>query len=1105
MFALGESPRQAFGSIRLALVVAALSASTVVQGVEPVEQRLEQLSSDFGKALAAQDWNAARSALFAMAALDPQHPKIHTGIALAEFRGAPRPFGPVLVDGPGLELQQGYRALLAKDDDDALRAGARALEGYGELGHRAGQAAAHTLEGLALRRMARLEEATTELGMGLDLVIALGDRAAEADIRSNLGKIELDRSNLGGALRYEHQALDIRIALRDLEGQAKSWAEIGRIQGKNHDSGEEAIEAFERSVALRRRTGDRLAQATTLRELAFARSRTAQWGPSVEALEQSVNLLKQVGKDSLLSLTLLDLGNVQLVQGRSAAAVTTLEQAVALYRRSADRAGLGRALLRAGNARAALGDFGPARAELEEAAQIASSIHDSKLEADALSDLAIALQSIEDLSGAYRCLERTLPIYRALGDQSASVRSLGNLAALYFRLGDFARASAALEQARTLADALGDSRESARLLENLGVVHLESDDVPLATRELLEALARWEATGDPREVAWCRRNAAEALGRDGALDEALQMSDRALAGFEASADREGQADALNTRAALLLQAGQTRAALECGSRAFQLARAHGLRREEWRALAHSAAALDALGQPQHAMADFISAIGVLESTRSDLETDEFRVRFLARERPLFESAVTLQRRLEPAGSGAPRAFVLAERAKARGLLDLLSETRAAVRADLPHELQQRQGSLLAQAAEALGRLAQSDDLGDAAKARRDVNAIEDQLNGFDLRIRKTIPRAGLLALPVPASIRQVAAVLAPDETLLSYFIAHDQSYVWTVERGGASLTQLDAPAVIARGVQALLDRMGQPGAGFDGKPPGQAEAEALGRSLLPTVLTPERRLIVAPDGPLYRLPFAALRQAGHALAEAHEIVVVPSASTLELMRRRPARKASSNLLLAGAPAGAGAEALPFAAEELRQLAALYPENERTLLVGARFTRNNLLALPLDTFGRIHLATHGWIDSADPRHVGLALSPESGQSGPAILSLREVLAMKLNAELVALPACHSAQGELLPGEGLLSLTRAFLHAGARTVLASLWDLDDRSAADFIEQFYGHLRDGRSAADALRRTQRAFIGSDRAAQRHPYRWAPFVLIGDASTPTALRSAP
>jgi CHAT domain-containing protein len=184
--------------------------------------------------------------------------------------------------------------------------------------------------------------------------------------------------------------------------------------------------------------------------------------------------------------------------------------------------------------------------------------------------------------------------------------------------------------------------------------------------------------------------------------------------------------------------------------------------------------------------------------------------------------------------------------------------------------------------------------------------------------------------------------------------------------------------------------------------------------------------------------------------------------------------------------------LPHSRRALERIAAMFPAGERMVLTGKDATKAALRDAPLDRFRYVHFATHGWHDPDAPRHFGLRLSPAGDD--PGLLHVDEILPLRLEAELVVLAACESGRGEVVGGEGLLGAARAFLQAGARSLVVSLWEVGDRPTAEFMEAFYAEIRGGRSIPDALRRTKLSFVRSDRAALRQPARWAPFVLVGD-----------
>jgi CHAT domain-containing protein len=155
-------------------------------------------------------------------------------------------------------------------------------------------------------------------------------------------------------------------------------------------------------------------------------------------------------------------------------------------------------------------------------------------------------------------------------------------------------------------------------------------------------------------------------------------------------------------------------------------------------------------------------------------------------------------------------------------------------------------------------------------------------------------------------------------------------------------------------------------------------------------------------------------------------------------------------------------------------------------------------LPLAEFSVVHLAAHGWLDPLSAARSGLLLEPGTGEGAgdDGVLALRDILALELDADLVTLSACRSGLGELISGEGMVGITRAFLHAGARSVVASLWVVDDEATAAFMSLFYGAMKDGLPVADALERARSRLRAEAR--WRHPFYWAPWVLVGRGDTP-------
>jgi CHAT domain-containing protein len=245
--------------------------------------------------------------------------------------------------------------------------------------------------------------------------------------------------------------------------------------------------------------------------------------------------------------------------------------------------------------------------------------------------------------------------------------------------------------------------------------------------------------------------------------------------------------------------------------------------------------------------------------------------------------------------------------------------------------------------------------------------------------------------------------------------------------------------------------------------------------------------LIVPNGVLHYLPFAVLtndENGSKLLIDQVDIAYLPSASALVSDRTPPA---PSRELLALAPDRSG---LVHAAQEVQQIARLHRRPEA--LLGPQATET-VFKQSAGAFGVVHLATHAFFNQANPMFSGLQLEPSRDDDGR--LEVHEILKMRLNASLITLSACGTAlaggrHADVPPGEDFVGLTRAFLATGSSAVLATLWDLNDRAAVPFMEQFYGGYR-SMNPYTAVAHAQRQ-MRKRSGHFAHPYYWGGFVLV-------------
>ena len=486
----------------------------------------------------------------------------------------------------------------------------------------------------------------------------------------------------------------------------------------------------------------------------------------------------------------------------------------------------------------------------------------------------------------------------------------------------------------------------------------------------------------------------------------------------------------------------------------------------------------------------------------------------------YQDCVTAQVAL-----GRPeKAFWALERGRARSFLDLLAKRDMRL-TELPLKLAQDRKQTNAEydrTQAALARLNPEHDRTEINRLLVRLRELEAQQEEITAKVRLASPRTAALHNPQPLNIAGARESLDPGTTLLEYSVGSENTWLFVVQPARAS-----GPGLlvfrITMGAQALreevesfrrlLKRPGSERAAL------QIQAQRLYDLLLRPAeaqIAQAQRLLFSPDGPLHTLPFAVLMRGDRYLIEWKPIHSVLSATIYaELARSRPAQReiGEESLVAFGDPAyppktpkvpvdpevreavrrGLALKPLPYSRKEVEGIAALYPQAR--VYLGLEATEEKAKSLKPDS-RLVHFACHGLLDERFPLNSALALTLPEQQGEDqdnGLLQAWEIFEnVRLDADLVTLSACDTALGKEMGGEGLVGLTRAFQYAGARSVLASLWGVSDRSTADLMKRFYGYLKAGRSKDEALHAAQVDLIRNKSFA--HPYHWAAFQLTGD-----------
>lgn len=751
-----------------------------------------------------------------------------------------------------------------------------------------------------------------------------------------------------------------------------------------------------------------------------------------------------------------------------------------------------------GDLRQALGDLDGAIREYRRALELRWRLGQRAQEAVTSSDLGQALHLRGRYDEAAGFFDRAIELWQPVDGPAARASPLLNRGHLHLDLGEADRAREGFQEALDLFRQAKDSANEAAALNALGSLDLDAGRPGAALESLQRALALREPGSRAQAVSFTAVGVS--LRQLDRLEEARRAYAQALPIFRRLGDSREEAICLGNLARL--EAGTDDAAA-----LGHFDRALGL----FRTLAdppHLAWTLEGKAWVLRRRGDLEAARGILEEALDAVEKHRFsqashatRAAFFATRQDYYGFLIDLlmeMHRKAPAAGHDAAALEVSERSLARSLLDGLAVSGMQLRGSgAAPELHARERELEAGIDALVSR--QTRLVQDAAPLE-EMRPVEaelgrrwDELDRVRAALRAGDPRYAALTQPRPWSTAEIRRrLLDRDTLLLEYRLGEERSFLWAATPGSLTSFELPGRAAIEEVAIAARDLAAGSRSRTTEISSRRPLAE-LSQLLLDPVapLLPGKRLLVVGDGIFQSLPFAALPEPGRGepLVARHEIVSLPSASALGVLRQEVAGRprAPKTLWVLAAPDSGPGFALRYASQEAAAILQLVPPREGFAVQGREATRAAVLNGGLRDYRILHFATHGFFGPTDPGGGRLVLA----RSG--FLHLADIYELDLRADLVVLSACRSALGREVRGEGMMSMTRGFFYAGAERVLVSLWNVNDRVTVDLMQRFYrGMFTEGLSPAAALRAAQ---DGIRRQARwRAPYYWAGFTLQGE-----------
>ena len=985
-----------------------------------------------------------------------------------------------------------------------------------------------------------LQAAAEKCEAALEVIDSIADEstrlAATFVVSTRAGLVQAALGEHASALEYYQQSLETALDSDDFGQVAIAQDNIADTQLTLGDP-DAAIGSYRQALVIAQEQNNRAGEAAMLSNIGSVYEEIGDRTQALDYYQQSLEISREISDPQNEATALDNIGTIYNQRGDRTQAQTYYEQALEIRRRIDDRSGEGVSLNNLGTLYVAFGDDAAALNYFQQALGIREEVNDQAGKAATLNNIGLAYQSLGETSLAISTYQEALKLYQELSDRAGEATTFNNLGEVYRGLGELDQALDYLNQALTISRQISDRAGEAKTLSNLAGIQLAEEKYQEALSNYQKALAISKETEDLPTQTTLLSNIGLSYHEQGEYQTALGYYIQALPLGQEIGDRNVEATILNNFGFAYSALGELDDALDYYQQSLTLAEKIGDRDSIVNVKGNIAIVYEQQGDLEAALSEVEEAIALIEDLRTDISPGDLRASYFSTVQGYYQLRTELLMQL----GQSEAAFENSEAARARQLIELLSEAGVDLTADVSLELnntlQELEQSLKDIEAKriALQNSSQNDLQSDDSNALAALETASDQvlqeMEQTLSEIRVQSPTYAALKQPSPLSLSEIQQRVLDEETvLLQYAVGSENSYLWIVSPTQFQAYKLPSIEEIEPVAQRFISAIRT-----DTR---TRQVSQLGKELTDLIL-PElpvwaegKRLVISADGILNQVAFAALPAAtdrGYTpLLVEHEIVSQPSISAVALHRQQLADRAEqeraiailadpvyraddqrvtgsssvprSNVVLDSLSQNlrdldlSNISRLPYTRNEAEQIEAIAADLKTTTARDFEANYSWVTAPEVSKHSILHLATHGFVNSTNPHLSGLVLGlvePDGSPRDNGFLRLHDIFNLDLNAELVVLSACQTGLGENLSGEGIIGLSRGFMYAGAERVMVSLWNVSDESTAQLMGKFYRELiNENQSPSQALRAAQKAQweIGE------RPNRWAAFTLQGE-----------
>ena len=827
--------------------------------------------------------------------------------------------------------------------------------------------------------------------------------------------------------------------------------------GAPDDGVSKDIEYHKKHLKIAKQIGDRDGEGRAYGKLGNVYQSLGDYQKALEYHEKHLKIAKEIGDRAGEGQACGNLGNAYLSMGDYQKAIDYLEKSLKLATELVDRAGEGRAYGNLGNTYQSLGDFQKAIEYHEKDLKIAKEIGDRAGEGGAYGNLGNAYQALGDYERAIKYHAKCSKLAKEIGDRAGEGGAYGNLGIVYKSLGDYQKAIEYHEKHLKIAKEIGDRAGEGRACGNLGVAYKSLGDNQKAVEYHEKHLKIAKEIGNRAGEARAYGNLGNAYQLLGDYQKAMACHENLLKIAKEIGDQDGEGRAHGNLGNTYLSLGDYQKSIEYHEKHLKIAKEIGDRAGEASAFHNIGTGFVFHGQFENAADNFGCAVEAFNAVRACLKSkDDWKIIF----RELYEKTNTFLWMSLLRLQKLDEALLAAEGGRAQTLTDNLL-----IQYKLPASLLTATVDLK----EMLPRLFTELSSPTLFLAIEGLTIIIWLLR----KGKKVTFRKGKLEgdrtdkYPVRALLQSCLEKIGADVRIR----CEDRTFDKLTR--DCPFTR-EVPKEIKKPIQSLDN-------------PFKVFYDGIIGPVVDMLGPQDDEMVIVPDGVLCITPWAAV-------IESIRIRTVPSLTSCQLILNVPeGHHKKTGALLVGNPCLKELKGvwhdLPCAQKEVESIASIL---NTTPLVGRQATKAEVMK-QMSSVGLIHIAAHGNALTGE-----IALAPNPGwtsqfpQEEDFILQMSDVQAANIRARLVVLSCCHSGQGRMLKGEGVVGIARAFLAAGARSVLVALWAIDDEATMVFMKSFYQHLKEGKTASVAVYQSIKCLRESEEFSEMR--YWAPFQLIGD-----------